>query len=102
MDCDFIGKRDDPQEASLQLTDFSPKPISILLLRLDSNRRFNDTDANVLRYVWPLSHHLIFEVQRKRVRWRACSLSKGVGPKSTPKGEVCRRLNSLGGSTGNK
>ena len=28
---DFIGKRDDPQEASLQLINFSPEPISILL-----------------------------------------------------------------------
>jgi hypothetical protein len=46
---DFIGKRDDPQEASLQLIDFSPKPISIPLLRLDSNWRLNDADAHLLR-----------------------------------------------------
>jgi len=75
---EFIGKRNNSQEAPLQLIDFGPKPISVVLLRLDSNRRLKDANAHLLRQIWSLPHHLIFKVRRKTVSRHPRSLSKTV------------------------
>jgi hypothetical protein len=44
---EFIGKRDDSQEASLELVDRAPKPITIQLLQFDANGRFDDSNAHL-------------------------------------------------------
>jgi len=75
---EFIGKRNNSQEAPLQLIDFGPKPISVVLLGLDSNRRLKDANAHLLRQIWSLLHHLIFKVGRKTVSRHPRSLSKTV------------------------
>jgi hypothetical protein len=46
---DLIGKGDDSQEAALQFVNGGPKPITILLLRLDANGRFDDPNAHLFR-----------------------------------------------------
>jgi hypothetical protein len=75
---EFIGKRNNSQEAPLQLIDFGPKPISVVLLRLHSHRRLNDANAHLLRQIWSLPHHLIFKVRRKTVSRHPRTLSKTV------------------------
>jgi hypothetical protein len=64
---EFIGKRDNSQEATLQFVDFAPKPITILFLWLNTNGRFDDLNAHLLCQVWSLPQNLIFEIRSEFV-----------------------------------
>jgi hypothetical protein len=58
----FIGKRDDSQEAPAKLIYSAPKTIPVVPLKLGTNGRANDSNAHLLREVRSLAHNLIFEI----------------------------------------
>jgi hypothetical protein len=65
MDGHFIPKRDHSQVTAFKFRDVSPKPEAIFFLPLASDRIIQNTLAPFLSYVWPLPHHLFFEVLRE-------------------------------------
>lgn len=75
---EFIGKRDDSQEAASQFVNLAPKPITILLLRLDANGRVKDSNTHLLCQIRPFPHNLFFEIRSEFVIRHACRLSKEV------------------------
>ena len=70
----FIGKRDDSQEAPTKLIHSAPKTITIAPLKLCTNGRTKDSDAHVLGQVRSLAHDLIFKIWRKLIVRHASSI----------------------------
>jgi len=64
---DFIGERHHSQVATAQLIDARPKPMSILLLRLGANWRFDHANAHFFCKVRPLAQHFVFKIRREFV-----------------------------------
>jgi len=73
---EFIGKGHDSQEAALQFVNGRPKPITILLLRLDTNGRLDDSNAHLFAQIRPFPHNLFFEIRGEFIVRHACRLSK--------------------------
>jgi hypothetical protein len=61
----FIGKRDDSQEAPAQLVYAAPKTITVVLLKLCTNGRANDSNAHVLGEVRSFAPNLILKIGRE-------------------------------------
>jgi hypothetical protein len=60
----------------LQLFDGGPKPIAIPFLRFNSQRRFNNPNADLFRKVRSFAQDLIFEIGREFVIRHAGSVSE--------------------------
>jgi len=75
---EFIGKRHDSQEAALQFVNGRPKPITILLLRLDTNGRLDDSNAHLFAQIRPFPQNLFFEIRSELVIRHAGSVSEGA------------------------
>ena len=76
MDGHFIRKRNNPQVSALQLGDFAPEPIAIVLLRFGSERLVENSRASLLLDVWTFAKHFLLEVLRKAVlsHLKACAM----------------------------
>jgi len=69
----FIGKRDDSQEAPAKLIHSAPQTIPVIPLTLSTNGRANDSNAHVLGQIRSLAQDLIFKIWRElivRHAWR--------------------------------
>jgi hypothetical protein len=80
----FIGKRDDSQEAPAQLIYSAPKTIPVVPLKLCTNGRANDSNAHLLGQVRSLAQNLIFKIWRELIVRHASSIlrTKRAGKKS--------------------
>ena len=70
----FIGKRDDSQEAPAKLIHSAPKTIPVVPLKFCTNGRANDLNAHVLGEVRSLAHNLIFKIWREPIARHASSI----------------------------
>jgi hypothetical protein len=73
---EFIGERNDSQEAAVKFVDPSPEAITVLLLRLGTNRRLDNPDAHVFCQIRALTHDLLLEIWRELIVRHAVSVSK--------------------------
>jgi hypothetical protein len=72
----FIGKRDDSQEAPAKLIHSAPKTISVVPLKLCTNGRANDSNAHVPGQVRSLAQNLIFKIWRELIVRHASSMKR--------------------------
>jgi len=63
----FILQRDDPQDASLEFLDCTPKTIPVLLLRFASQGILQNLYAPFLLEIGPLAQYFLFEIFRESV-----------------------------------
>ena len=70
----FIGKRDDSQEAPAKLIYSAPKTIPVVTLKLCTNGRANDSNAHVPGQIRSLAQNLIFKVWRELIVRHASSI----------------------------
>ena len=84
-------KGHDSQEAALQLIHRAPKPITILLSRLDANGRFKDSNTRLLCQIRPLTHNLFFEIRSEFVIGHLHRLSKEMTRNKVRKKSSSRR-----------
>jgi len=70
----FIGKRNDSQEAPAKLIHSAPKTIAVVPLKLCTNGRANDSNADILGQVRPLAQNLIFKIWRELIIRHASSI----------------------------
>ena len=75
MYCDSIRKRDHAQESPFPFLNLSPKPETVLFLRLNTNRVFNDTDAHGFGQIWTLAQDLILKILGELIIWHAAKLT---------------------------
>ena len=70
----FIGKRDDSQEAPAKLIHSAPKTIPVVPLKLCTYGRANDSNAHLLGQVRSLAHNLILKIWRELIVRHASSI----------------------------
>ena len=70
----FIGKRDDSQEAPAKLFHSAPQTIPVVTLKFCTNGRASDSNAHLLGQVRSLAQNLIFKIWRELIVRHASSI----------------------------
>ena len=89
MNGKLISERHDSQEAPAQFGDSAPKTETVVLLRLDTEWRLDDTNTHLAREIRTLSEDAAFKVWSERVIGHAATIAN-ASPATKPRRGLTR------------